>query len=274
MGLKGNLLYNGDFETGTTEGWKNNAYGLGGDLDFSVTEEQVYRGNYAGKLVATKDYAYSFLKYDAVCSFEENEAFLFILPIKLANNFYASGKLYGLDDKGNILNHFTLGWIMPNTCWKTIKALIRGFGDITHFKVGCYVLLENEGDVAYIDEAKLIPLKSVRGHELAEFRKFDNISSSFTWYSVLSCIGNCKVRSIVNVRDVEGTNPSLNIKLTIGLLNDVYTYYTLEHTQFSETGFEEKTLDVAEVGYIKIDYFVEGTSPLFKVNHHIRIEAK
>jgi len=274
MGKKGNLLYNGDFETGTTEGWENNMYGMGGDLELSVTQEQKYYGDYAGKLVATKDYAYSYIGYDAVCSFEENEAFLFILPVKLQNNFHASGMLYGLDDKLNLLKYFALGWVMPSTCWRTVKGILRGFGEVTHFKVGCYVLLENEGDVAYIDEAKLIPLRSVRGHELAEFRKFNNISSSFTWYSVLFCIGNCKVRSIVNVRSVEGTNPALNIKLTIGLLDDVNTYYMLEHTEFNDVGIEEKTIDVAEVGYIKIDYLVEGTSPLFNVNHHIRIEPK
>jgi len=272
MVLKGNLLYNGDFELGTTEGWELGAFGKLAQHTFTASEEAKLRGNYGGLLIADVDYAQSYLAYDKVCSFEEYEAYLFICPFKMVDGFYNLGYLYGLDDKGNLIDDFWIGFNNETGIWRNIIALLRGYSDISQFKVGMYIYSNNMRDEFYIDEAKLYPLKSIKAVELAETRNFDNVTTYLTWYSGLACIGKCKLRSIVRVSDVWGTNPTLDITLRIGLLVNTGTTYILQHTQFTAEGFEEKTIDLPEVCYIKVEYTLGGDSPSFDIYHDLRIE--
>ena len=272
MVLKGNLLYNGDFETGTTEGWELGAFGLPAQHTLTASEEAKLRGNYGGLLTANTNFAQSYLAYNKICSFEEHEAYLFICPFKMEHGIYNLGYLYGLDDKGNLLDDFWIGFNEDMGIWRKIVALLRGYSDITHFKVGMFVYSLDAGDKFYIDEAKLYPLKSIRAVELAETRNFNDVSADLTWYSCLACIGKCKLRSIVDVRNVSGTSPSLDIILTIGLLVNTGTTYTLQHTQFTADGFEEKIIDLPEVCWISVDYKVGGDSPSFDIYHDLRIE--
>jgi len=272
MALKGNLLYNGDFETGTTEGWELGPFGLSAEHTFTASEEAKLRGNYGGLLTASEDLARSYLAYNKVCSFEEHEAYLFVCPFKMVDGIYNSGYLYGLDDRGSLLDAFWVGYNEEYGKWRKIVALLRGYSDITHFKVGMFVYAFDVGNKFYIDEAKLYPVKTVRSVELAETRNFGNVSTDKTWYSGLACIGGCKLRSIVRVSDVRGTSPTLDITLTIGLFVNTGTAYTLQHTQFTSEGFEEKTIDLPEVCYIKVEYKLGGSNPSFDIYHDLRIE--
>ena len=272
MGMKGNLLYNGDFETGTTEGWVGGAFGKLFEFDFSASDEAKYRGSYGGLMVAQCDFADGYLAYNKTCSFEEYEAYLFIMYANLVSGYYMTGRLYGLDDKGNLIEDFLLGYNTENNVWRKYVAILRGFRDITHFQIGLYTWCDSAGQKVYVDEAKLIPLRSVKGHTIAEYRTFESVTSNKTWYSVIGCIGKCKLRSIVRTANVSGTSPTLDIKLEIGLLDDTATYYSLQHSQFTGEGFEEVTIDLPEACWIKIIYTLGGTDPSFNIHHHLRIE--
>jgi len=272
MALKGNLLYNGDFETGTTEGWVTGAFGKVFEFDFSADAEAKYRGNYGGLLYAPVDWADGYLAYNKTCSFEEYEAYLMIMYVKIVSGFYTAGKLYGLDDKGNLIEDFYLGYNAETGIWRRYIALLRGFRDITHFQIGLYAWCGSTGDKIYIDEAKLIPLRSIKGHEIAEYRYFNDVTANKTWYSVIGCVGRCKLRSIVRTSDVKGTSPTLDVELSLSLLDNTSTYYTLQHTQFTSAGFEEKTIDLPEVSIITVKYTLGGTDPSFDIYHHLRIE--
>jgi len=272
MALKGNLLFNGDFETGTTEGWETEPFGLTQQYTFECASEAKYRGDYGGKLNSGVDYAQGYIAYNKICSFEEYEAYLAILYVKKIFGDVNMGIVYGMDDKGNLIDKYVLGYNTDDLWWRKFIYILRGFGDITHFKIGHYVLGKVGGGLFYVDEAKLIPLRSVKGHELAEYRYYDNLSYSKTWYSGLACIGRCKLRSIVRVEDVHGTSPTLDIKVKCFLLEYLSSGYTLTHTQFTSEGFEEVTIDLPEVSNIKIEYSLGGTDPRFDIHHHLRIE--
>ena len=272
MALKGNLLYNGDFELGTVDGWELGAFGLPAQHTFTASEEAKLRGNYGGLLTANVNFAQSYLAYNKICSFEEHEAYLFICPFKMVDGIYNLGYLYGLDDKGNLLDTFWIGFNNEEGIWRKIVALLRGYSDITHFKVGMFIYSDYVFDKFYIDEVKLYPLKSIKAVELAETRNFSDVTTDLTWYSCLACIGKCKLRSIVDVRDVSGTSPTLDIKLTIGLLVNTGTNYILQHTQFTSAGFEEKIIDLPEVCWVNVEYKLGGTDPSFDIYHDLRIE--
>ena len=271
MVLKGNLLYNGDFEAGTTEGWEINPFGLSNDYTLSVNSSAKLRGNYGGWLETATSYGTGFIAYDKICSFEEHEGYLYILPIKMEEGVYCQGYLYGLDDKGNLIDKFILGYNSDKGSWRRITAFLRGYRDITHFKVGAFLFGSSYGGLYYIDEAKLMPLKSIKSHVLAETRDFDNVTSDKIWYSGLACIGRCQLRSIVEVTNVSGTSPTLDISVEVFLFEGVTLFYKLSHSQFTSEGYEEKVWDLPEACYIRVTYDVGGTSPSFDIYHYLRL---
>jgi len=271
MVLKGNLLFNGDFETGTTEGWINGAFGKTGECLFFVGDFAKLRGSYGGVLHAPEDFAQSYLAYDKICSFEEHEAYLYILPTYFNAGLYCQAWIYGLDDKGNLIDDFPFGLNNEAGYWRNFQVLLRGFADVTHFKVGLYYWGNNTGDSIFFDEVKLLPLKSVKSHILAEGKEINNLTSNTTKYFLLGCIGRCQLKSIVWVSDVSGTDPTLDVKLTVCLLKPSGIYYTIEHMTFTSPAGEDKTVELSEISYIKVDYIVGGTNPSFDLYHAIRI---
>jgi len=272
MVLKGNLLYNGDFELGTTEGWVNGAFGRAGDCVFEVSADAKLRGNYGGMLTAQAEFDQSYLAYNKTCSFEEYEGYLFILPVKMVSGVMITGVLWGLDDKGNLIDDLYLGKNAETGIWRNIIALLRGYKNITHFQIGLFYWSLDAGDKGYFDEVKLQPLKSIKGHEIKEYRFFDNVISNKEWYSVIACIGKCKLRSHIVVRSVSGTDPTLDTSMEIGLFEGVSRAYTLTHSRFTAEGEEEKTIDLPEACIIKVSYTLGGTDPSFDIYHSITLE--
>jgi len=271
MVLKGNLLYNGDFETGTTEGWVNGPFGLNGQLTLSAKTDAKYKGNYGGELLRENGGGLSAVAYNKTANFEEYEGYLYILHFNMLEGFASYGLLFALDDKENLITNFTLGYNVEKNIWRKCQAILRGFGDITHFQVGLYYSAFAVGDKLYFDEAKLIPLKSIKSHVLSEYRSFTNVTANKIWYSVLACVGRCQLRSIVRTENVSGTSPTLDVSLKISLLDDAGTYISASHSQFTSEDIEEISIDLPEVSIIRVDYTLGGTDPSFDIYHHLRI---
>ncbi|RLC77715.1 MAG: hypothetical protein DRI61_10990 [Chloroflexi bacterium] len=273
MVLRGNLLYNGDFETGTTEGWETGIGGLNCDFNIAATWDAAYKGGYGGSVYATKTGATGYIGYDKMCSFEEYDAYLGIMYVKMIDGFCHCGVLYGFDDKGEFLRHFNLGWNIEEGKWLKFLWILRGFSEITHFKIGHFF---NGGGSStplyYIDEAKLIGLRSIKGHEIKEVRFFDNLTTDKSWHSCLACIGRCRLRSLVNVVHVSGTDPTLSTNISIFNFDITNPCYTITHTVFTQEEVEEKIIDLPDISVIEIHYDVNGTNPSFDFYHSLVIE--
>ncbi|UYL65038.1 MAG: hypothetical protein OBKJMPBA_00006 [Methanophagales virus PBV304] len=271
MTLKGNLLFNGDFETGTSEGWVNGAFGKAGECSFFVTSLYMLRGNYGGMLAAPTEFANSYMAYNKTFALEEYEAYLYLLPVRINAGLCCQAYLYGLDDKGNLIDEFPLGYNDETGYWRTFQAIIRGYADVTHFQVGLYFWGYNIGDTMLFDEVKLFPLKSVKSHMLVDGAEINNLTSDTTKYYLLSCLGRCQLKSILWVTDVEGTDPTLDVEITVILFKPYSLYYTIKHTTVTEKMSEDKTVELPEVSAIKVDYKVGGTNPSFDLYHALRI---
>jgi len=272
MALKGNFLFNGDFETGTTEGWIFGPFGRGcANISFTASAEAKLYGQYGGLLTATADDAYAELAYNKTVSFEEYEAFLYILPCKMTDLGLYSGVLYGLDDKGNLVDSIYLVWRTDIGEWARLQTLLRGLGNITHFQVGLFYYGFYNGGKLYFDEVKLLPLKSVKGHVLRDKQTFTNLTTGIEWDSVLCCIGRCQLRSIVKTANVSGTSPTLDVTIKVYLFEPEYYYLTYSHTQFTGDDIEELVLDLPEAALIRINYDLGGTDPSFDITHMLRL---
>jgi len=272
MALKGNLLFNGDFETWGTQGWVKAPFGLPCDYNFWASGSAAYRGSYGGLLEAQDAGAEGYVVYDKACCFEESEAYLMIGYLRMEDGMGFAPILYGLDDKGNLIDKFYLGWVYEKQVWRKHVAIIRGFGDITHFKLGVYAWSLHSGDRFYFDEFKLLPLKSVKGHVLADYWEYEGMDCNWTRTAGLAFVGRCRLRSILRAKPTYGTSPSLDVSLEIGLFDNVYTKYYLAHSTITSDTTEEQVIDLPEACIITIKYNVGGTDPVFNVYHHLRIE--
>ena len=269
MALKGNLLYNGDFETGDTTGWNSNPFGLSDEHDFFASSPAAYRGNYGGTLLAGEDAAYLYLMYEKMFSFEEYEAYLYTAYINSVNGNQKSLVIYGLDDKGNLEGKHYVAYNNDENVWEKHLIMIRGFYNYTHFKVGMFCFGLYAGDKHYIDVVELIPLKSVESYTLSKFWEYKNVTSSFYKYVPLGLLGKGKIISIINVDNVSGTDPTLDIRITVGQAESVGLTMQYSHSQFTTKGSERIEHSVENVGQIFIEYDVGGTSPSFDFKHAI-----
>jgi len=274
MAKKGNLLSNGDFERGTTEGWQIGEFGLAGEFRLGLETTNVYRGSYSGKLIAEKDSAEAFISYDKFCSFEDYEAYLMIGYVKMVTTDKSQLILYGLDDNGNYIDKFGIGYNSDCGVWKRFSAILRGFGEVTNFKVGLWIYAQYKDAWAYIDNFKLLPLKSIMAHRMVEEWKIDNLTS--TKLKVLSAgvVGECRLESLLTVRNVSGSSPTLDTRIEVFYPPSYDHVEKIYHSQFTNAGFERVSADLVDGTYIWVIYEVGGSSPSFNITHQIRLIPK
>jgi len=271
---KGNLLSNGDFEQGTTIGWKIGEFGLAGDFRLGLETTNVYRGSYSGKLIAEKDNAEAYVSYDKFCSFEDYEAYLMIGYVKMETTDKSQLVLYGLDDNGNYIDKFGIGYNSDCGVWKRFSAILRGFGEVTNFKVGLWIFAQYKGAWAYIDDFKLLPLKSIMAHRIVEEWKIDNLTSTKLKVLPNGVVGECRLESLLTVRSVSGSSPTLDTRIEVIYPPSYDHVEKIYHSQFTNTGFERASADLVDGTYIWVIYEVGGDSPSFNITHQIRLIPK
>jgi len=222
-------------------------------------------------LGAEESDADGYYAYDKVCSFEEYEAYLYIIYIYKEGGAYANPVLYGLDDKGNFIEDFVIGRVEQEDVWERCQTILRGFGDITHFKVGLHVKGQGYSGIYYFDEAKLFPLKSVKGHVLAQHYNYGTVTANFSRIVPLACIGQCRLISIVQTLMSSGTDPTLDVTITVAYFGLPSIIRQFSHNQISGNGEDELKVDLPEVSYISVNYNLGGTDPSFYLIHDIRL---
>jgi len=271
MAVKGNLLYNGDFETGTTQGWNTEPEGLLTDFDLVIETNEILGGNYGGNYLSSVPNGMGWLCYEHLANFEEYDAYLLVFPTKIEKGSYMYSALFGYDDKEQLRGILYLGYNNAIGEWERGQAILRGFADITHFKVGAYFNGGSDGGQFYIDEVKLIPLKRATSHILAKDISLGSLTTTKVIYPPLACIGRCMFQSILRVTHVSGTDPQLQVTIYTGLVSQQLTTISFSHSVFSDIGMESKMVERGEIGWIMIRYEVSGTNPSFSLFHHLRI---
>jgi len=272
MVRKGNLLYNGGFETGTPVEWIFGDFGLQFDYTHEAETTNVYQGNYAWKFGATKNYAKGYISYDKICSFEEHEAYLFIGHVYLEGSFIVNPVVYGLDDNGNLLRIIYSTDIKEQDKWVKFMGILRGIGEITHFKVGLYMFAFSAGYICYVDEFKLIPLKNIRSHIVMEEIDLTNLTANTQYFAKIFMFGNCKLRSSLRVEEALGDSPTLDTTVSVFYNFSGALYRQICHSQFTDTGLEEIVEDIGDALILRVDYKVGGTNPNFSIKHRLALE--
>ena len=180
MVLRGNLLFNGDFETGTTQGWEHGPYDFFAQCSFSASSEAKLFGNYGGLLEATADDQRSYIAHEKILPVEEYEGYLFISQYKLIGSGENEIYLWGLDDNSNYYYSFRIGKNLRGGEWRPGIYLLRGWYDVLNWRVGMYFHGVSAGAKLYIDDVKVIPLKSVKGVSLVGYQAYADASANIT----------------------------------------------------------------------------------------------
>jgi len=274
MVRKGNLLYNGTFETGDTTDWVTKPHSLGNNFTIEASTEKVYKGSYSGKVTITDNGGNCFLEYDKALDFEDYEAYLMLARIYLVDFSYGWGAIYVLDDNENYSTYNLIGKTNELNKWKTLEAIIIGQGDCCKFKPGAIFYGVASNNYGYIDELKVMPLKSRKANTLFDSWEYTALNSDATKYLLMAVTAPAKIFSKVRVSKVSGTNPTLDISVKSHYFEDHLSYESVSHTQFTATGQELKTLETPGFCWIEIGYTLGGTDPSFDLVHTMRVSVE
>jgi len=272
MVRKGNLLRNGNFELGTSEDWVLAPHGLGTEAcEFWVLEDGIYGSEYVGLLRVPSGNYEGYMMYDKMCDFEEHEAYLFNMSIYKSGGRFAEGVLYGYDDNGNYIDYIPFGQVTEDDNWILLSAFLRGYNNMTHFKVGFRGLtLTTIGDY-YFGGCKLMPVKSIKGMYIGEYIRKDDLSSDFDYYGTCACLGRCKFYSIITVPQLSGTDVTLTIRISLYTKDWLENVIILEHPTLTEPSSDILSIEMPEIVKYRVQYIFSGTSPVADIRHDIRI---
>ena len=182
--------------------------------------------------------------------------------------------LYGLDDNGNFIDKYSIGFNSDAGVWKRFAGILRGFGDVTHFKVGFYASADNSGDYLYFDEFKLLPLRSINSHKLVEEWSIGSLQTNLLKVLSIGVFGECWFESMLRVTSVSGTDPTLDVNMRVYYPPSYNIYEEFSHTTFTGPDYERLTKALPDASYVQILYVLGGTSPSFDFHHQVRIIPK
>jgi len=274
MVLRGNFLYNGDFETGDLTNWELGRFGLVSDIPASITTEDKYKGNYAVKFLSSTSYVGSHLISTQDISFEEYEAFLFKCMIKNVDLGWMYPTVYFEDDNGELLSYAYFGYIIGGGGWEECAVLLRRHGLADKFAVGIFAYSTDAGQYGYADWIKVMPIKSLKSCKINTVKSYTSKTSSFNDVLHIGCVGEFKLYSKLAVEGVSGSSPTLDVQVS-GIDIDTSTEFTLiEHTQATDTMYEIKSVESVDIRYMLLRYTIGGTDPSFNFKHIISLMPK
>ena len=270
MVRKGNLLYNGSFETGDTEGWTiapvNNVVN---EATIDVDNSNQKSGNYCGKLIAGGTGFYG-KGYDKLFDFEEYAAYYFEMWAKDGNTagIYPFIEIY--DDRMNIINHYYIGY-WAGTTYGLIRGLITNFGlgRWGRLFLGAYGMDANT--YAYFDNVLLMPVNKLSEWSFVFYKPEEDITSDKYWYPGILIPRPAKIRSVVEIGTVSGTDPELDIELRINSPIEYKLVENTDHVTISSSGTYGISYDSQSFGIVGVKYDVSGTDPKFPVKHWLEI---
>jgi len=270
MVRKGNLLYNGDFESGDVEGWtvapKCSLYS---EANIAIDNANQKSGSYCGKLTAGGA-SYQAKGYDLKLDFEEYVGYLFEIWGKKDTAYGLAPMVEFYDSQGNIRNCYMLNYT-------TDTGYILSHGIFTNWGMGAYAKLFlgiyalNAGEIAYFDNVSVIGLKNIKDWSFNLFKDLGTITSDTTWNTCLMIPRPAIIRDKVNVTNTGGTSPTLDIEIR---MNAPYILSFIEGKSFSQItgdGLYFLTFETNSFGLIYVKHTLGGTDPTFDVSHHMEV---
>jgi len=211
MALKGNLCWNGDLETGTTEEWSNKYWSYD-NPPMMVMDGAGIDGGYALYIpIFTAGIHYG-VCYDKVFPFEERELYFVEVYGKVVD---ATIKpvIQFLDGKKRPLGELMFGTIFWNDEWERMCALVaRRFG-ASYFRVGFLLHTATQGEV-YLDNLSVVGLTHSRDWVCGKYHRFSLSGEGYDdWYCNIAVFVRHCYSWLVHVRELSGSSPKVILRL-------------------------------------------------------------
>jgi len=268
MALKGNLCWNGDFETGTFEGWSDQFKGLPSP-NLAVMDGEGIDGSYGLWITPSQTNEYEGFCYDMVFPFEERE--LYFVEVQ-AKNMGASirGQIEYLDAYKRVLGYDEFGVALTGG-WERMCALVaRRFG-ASYFRVG-FVFFASGDYVAKLDNLSVIGLTHSRDWVWSDYHSFSISGETYDdWYCNVAIFVKHSYSWIIDVRNITGSSPSVVLVLKQLIPRDrnvssVFDYDIKTSDTFTSTGQTAYAGSVSHHGYYKIRCQTSGSDTEVDVN--------
>lgn len=273
MARKGNLIYNGDFETGTVEGWIHAPkWATYKKASIEVDSVNQRTGSYCGKVIAGGLGVYG-IGYDLLLDFEEYPAYYFVAYGKLGNmvQIYPFVEFY--DEGKKVIYLLLLGFSRVNEYVRFAGYITNlGLGRYARFYIGGYGL--NAGDACYWDDISVTPVRDIRGisieHHVGSKRYTGNASDYLNLFFPRPMI----IRDLMLVSNTSGTSPTLDVSIQVYSPRALRVIEEKAFPQVTADGTYYLTFETSSFGFLGLNYKVGGTKPRFDVEHYLQISLR
>jgi len=273
MARKGNLIYNGDFETGTVEGWiyppKWASYKK---ADIAVDSVNQRTGSYCGKVIAGGVGVYG-IGYDLLLDFEEYPAYYFVAYGKLGNMLQIYPFIEFYDEGKKVICPLLLGFSNTNDYVRFAGYITNlGLGRFARIYISGYGL--NAGDACYWDDISVVPVRDIRGISVEHHVGSKTYTADATDYLNLFFPRPMIIRDLMLVSNTSGTSPTLDMSIQLYSPRAQRVIEEKAFPQVTADGTYYLTFETSAFGFIGLHYKVGGTNPSFDVEHYLQITLK
>ncbi len=190
---KGNLIRNGDFESGTLDGWEERFWGLG----YYLTEFEVESGiGYSsGKCMACDILStrYYYVGWDEIFDMEDVAGYIY--------GFYVSPRMIEADVCPTIyyyneFNDHELAhsfYAHATSGWKPFQGFIRKMNEYSKVSVGFKIVNGTGDNRVRLDSFYLIPVQNI--NEVSFFKSWSRREGAGEYEDdiYIFCVGQCKI---------------------------------------------------------------------------------
>jgi len=272
MILSGNLIKNGDFESGSIEGWAQRPHGLGNNfITFEIDDNHGINGSKCLKLQTGYNVDCYYI-YDSYFDMEDYDALVYTQYMKCSySDDIFKHVVYYYDDTQRLIKHLDID-AFTYTNYKPQGGFIRVKYNSSIVRIGGMC----EGSVAYatyyLDN---VSLRQVNNQE--KFSYIEDLytvcsTSTHTDYIHFFVVGACDIS--VNI-DVYSENfefdSGFNYYLNMVSLNG--RTYRLFYDQFVRQGdFKHIQIRTADIAYLYIRYEQFGTLCDYHIKNNVIIK--
>ena len=271
---KGNLIRNGDFESGSLEGWDDRFWGLGDNYGSMYIESGV--GYSSGKCL--KVYAYSvdeyYVGYNQVFDAEEVAGYIYsFYSTPLACEADVSPAIYYYNEFND--NEQVI-WFKGHISglWKKFEGFIRKINNCPKFSVGFHH--DNTSPTGYVrfDSFSLIPIRNI--NEVTFFRSWSRREGAGEYEDdiYIFCVGQCKIYFTAHVYPHSvGVDSEVDIYVRPLTKDGHKTYNNPIHWTTSENTYVRSYM-AHDISGVNIYTKIEDDNSDYEIDYYLSIQPQ
>ncbi|MHC1567526.1 MAG: hypothetical protein ACXQTD_07440 [Candidatus Syntropharchaeia archaeon] len=272
MTKKGNLIENGDFEAGNTDGWTEAPKSGYNTATIEVDSSNQKSGSYCGKVVAGGSGYYA-IGYEKLFDFEEYPGYYFQIwgNRHSAYGIYPYIETYG--EKEEYIDYYQLGSYVGNG-YQLFRGVIPNLGYTRWWRLFLRVYAMSADTAGLFDDIAVIPISRIEDWSLELYKDLGTITSNKSWQPYVLIPRSAKIRAFAAVTGTSGTSPTLDITMKLAEPKGLRVIEEKAFSQITGDGDYFQSWETFGFGFLSVSFTVGGSNPSFDVDMYLEVSLQ